>query len=273
MISQSYRYRQAIADVRRVVVKIGTRVLVQKNGQPDLRCMRRITRELASQQRRGLEIVIVTSGAIGAGLEALGMKERPQNLPDLQMAAAVGQCRLMTRYDELFGALGCKVGQMLLTHADFKQSLRLTNMRRTIENLIRHRVIPIINENDVVSDEEIRADLSFGDNDYLAALVVKLVRADLLIILTTVDGVRQAESNGRSRRIRYLEAITPDTYKLVFGCMSELSKGGMLSKLKAAKMVAESGCSVLIVNGRQSSVITRALRGEDVGTLVLARGI
>ncbi|MCX7590726.1 MAG: glutamate 5-kinase, partial [Kiritimatiellae bacterium] len=215
MITTSLRYRQVIADIRRVVVKIGTRVLVQKTGRPDIRSMKRLARELAEQHHRGLEIVIITSGAIGAGMEALGMKERPKDLPDLQMAAAIGQCRLMARYDKLFGEMGCKVGQILLTHADFKQTMRLTNIRRTMENLLRHRVIPVINENDVVSDEEIKADLSFGDNDYLAALVVKVIRADLLILLTTVDGVRRQNENGQSQRIRYLETITPETFKLV----------------------------------------------------------
>ncbi|GAG20074.1 unnamed protein product, partial [marine sediment metagenome] len=206
---------------------------------------------------------MVTSGAIGAGMQALGMKKRPTRLPDLQMAAAVGQTRLMSRYDELFSTAGCKVGQVLLTHLDFHHKIRLTNARRTMENLIRNKVIPIVNENDVVADEEIKADLALGDNDLLASLVVKLIRADLLVILTTVDGVRERAESGRTSRIRYLETITKKTFAVVSGNNSQLSKGGMLSKLKAAQAVSKTGCSAIIANGRQIRILTRIMNGED----------
>lgn len=272
-MKKSLKYREMIGDVRRIVVKIGTRVLVQKSGRPDVRCMRGLTRELALLANSGYEVVVVTSGAIGAGMEALGMKKRPTSLPDLQMAAAVGQTRLMSRYDELFSALGCKVGQILLTHADFHHKIRLTNARRTMENLIRNKVIPVINENDVVADEEIRADLALGDNDLLASLVVKLIRADLLIILTTIDGLRERGKSGRTRRISYLETITRKTYTLVSGKGSQLSKGGMVSKLKAAQTVSKAGCSSIIANGRQAGVLTRIMKGEDTGTIILASGL
>jgi glutamate 5-kinase len=218
-------------------------------------------------------VAVVTSGAIGAGMETLGMKERPQNLPDLQMAAAVGQTRLMSRYEELFGAAGCTVGQILLTHDDFHQTVRLTNARRTMEKLMRSGVIPIINENDVVADEEIRADLALGDNDNLASLVVKLIRADLLIILSTVDGVREPGVGGRTRRVRYLESVTRKTFQLVTDGNSRLSKGGMTSKLKAAQAASKTGCSAVIANGRQNGVITSVLKGDDVGTLIVGQGV
>lgn len=235
--------------------------------------MRSLIREIAKLQKRGCEVAVVTSGAIGAGMETLGMKERPQQLPDLQMAAAVGQTRLMSRYAELFGAAGCVVGQILLTHADFHHKVRLTNARRTMEKLMRSGVIPIINENDVVADEEIRADLALGDNDYLASLVVKLIRADLLIILSTVDGVREKTPAGRTRRVRYLESITQRTFRLVNDGTNQLSKGGMTSKLKAAQAASKTGCAAVIANGRQNNVITGILKGEDVGTLILGQGI
>ena len=272
-MKKSLKYRETIADVRRVVVKIGSRVLVQKTGRPDVRCMRRLITELAMLQRGGHETVVVTSGAIGAGMEALGMQERPTQLQDLQMAAAVGQTRLMSRYDQLFAEAGCRVGQVLLTHADFKHKVRLTNARRTMENLIRNRVIPIINENDVVADEEIRADLALGDNDYLASLVVKLIRADLLVILTTVDGLRERNASGRSRRVRYVESITRRTFGLVSTNDSKLSTGGMESKLRAAQAVSKTGCSAVIADGRQTGVLRRIMQGDDIGTLVLASGI
>ncbi|MBN2301818.1 MAG: glutamate 5-kinase [Lentisphaerae bacterium] len=267
------KYREIIADVRRVVVKIGSRVLVQKTGRPDKRRIRSLTNELASIQKNGHEVVIVTSGAVGAGMEALGMSKRPVILPDLQMAAAIGQARLMATYGQFFGALNCKVGQILLTHADFRHRMRLTNARRVIENLIRNRVIPIINENDVVADEEIRADLTLGDNDLLAGLVVRLVRADLLIMLTTVDGLRENDKFGRTRRVKYLESITHKTFKLVTEHDGVISKGGMLTKLKAAKAVSQLGCAAVIANGRQTGVLTAIMSGKDIGTMVVPTGI
>lgn len=264
------RYRGVIADVRRVVVKIGSRVLVQKTGRPDGRRIRALVSDVARIRKQGIEIAVVTSGAVGAGMEALGMSQRPTSVQDLQMAAAVGQSRLMARYSELFARAGCKIGQVLLTHDDFQHKIRLTNARRTIENLMRNEVIPVINENDVVADEEIRADLALGDNDLLASLVVHLIRADLLIMLTTVDGVREPGPSGRSRRIRYLERIQRKTFALVTGSDLSLSKGGMATKLKAAQASARSGCCTVIADGRKAGVLTRIMNQEDVGTLVLA---
>jgi glutamate 5-kinase len=269
----SLRYREVIPEARRIVVKVGSRALVQSSGLPDRRRMRNLCRDLAAIRKGGHEVVLVTSGAVGAGMQALGMTARPQLLPDLQMAAAVGQSRLMARYDELFTALGCRIGQVLLTHADFNHKMRETNIRRTLENLLRHQVIPIINENDVVTDEEIKADLAFGDNDYLASLVAKLIRADLLILLSTVDGLREPGAEGRTRRIRYLETITRKTYQLVTDSQSTLSKGGMTTKLKAAQSVSKSGCAAIIANGLQPAVLQRIMRGDDVGTLVLASSL
>ncbi|MDA0991368.1 MAG: glutamate 5-kinase, partial [Verrucomicrobia bacterium] len=210
-MTESHKYRQTLGDVRRLVVKIGSRVLVQRSGRPDVRRMRVLVKQLAKLKNSGHEVVVVTSGAVGAGMQALGMTSRPTAVPDLQMAAAIGQSRLMSRYDDLFAKESCKVGQILLTHDDFSNKIRQTNARRTIENLIRHGVIPIINENDVVADEEIRADMALGDNDLLASLVVKMIRADLLVLLTTTDGVREAGLKGRTRRIRYLERVTRQT--------------------------------------------------------------
>lgn len=270
---KSLKYRETIPDARRIVVKIGSRVLCQKTGRPDMRCMRRLALETTEIQRGGHEVAVVTSGAIGTGMEALGMSTRPETLPELQMAAAVGQCRLIARYDRLFSSLGCKVGQVLLTHADFRHKMRLANARRTVESLIRNGVIPIINENDVVADEEIRADLAFGDNDFLASLVAKLIRADLLIMLTTVDGLRQRGPTGRTQRVRYVESISRKTLRLVADNESTLSKGGMLTKLRAAGAAAKTGCSAVIANGRRKGILPQIMRGEDVGTMVLASGI
>ena len=267
----SLRYRESLKDARRVVVKLGSRVLVQKTGRPEMRRIRSLVREIASLQHRGYEVVIITSGAIGAGMEALGMTSRPTKLPDLQMAAAVGQARLMARYDKLFSAQGCKVGQILLTHDDFHHAIRLANARRTMENLLRNGVIPIVNENDAVAAEEIKADIKkLGDNDLLASLVVNLIRADLLIILSTVDGLQAPGASGKRRRIPCLESIGPRTFRLVFGKGSDLSTGGMATKLKAARAVSRSGASAVIADGRRAGIIGRIMRGEDVGTIVPA---
>ena len=269
-MNASLKLRQGISDVRRVVVKVGSRVLVQKTWRPEHRRIRALVKELAQLRNDGVEVLLVTSGAIGAGMEALGMASRPTALPDLQMAAAVGQSRLMATYDKLFAAKRCKVGQVLLTHDDFNHKIRLTNARRTIENMLRHRVIPIVNENDVVADEEIRADIKLGDNDFLASLVVRLIRADMLIILSTVDGLRAPGTNGKTRRVPYLERVDKKTLALVTGQKGNLSKGGMGSKLHAAQLAAHSGCHVVIADGRNPANIARVMRGEDVGTFVVA---
>ncbi|MDI6775298.1 MAG: glutamate 5-kinase [Verrucomicrobiota bacterium] len=272
-MKKSLRYRECIADARRVVVKIGTGVLVRESGRPDARGMQRLIGDLAAIHRAGRDVLVVTSGAVGAGMEELGMKRRPTALPDLQMAAAVGQGRLISRYHDFFSRAGCRVGQVLLTHADFHHKIGYANARRTIDNLLRNKVIPVINENDVVADEELRADLAFGDNDLLASLVVKMARADLLIILSTVDGLLERDRAGCLRRVRYLESITPATFKLVSSGKSLLSKGGMFSKLKAARSVARAGCCAVIANGRKPGALRRIISGADEGTFVLAATI
>ena len=196
--------RAAIGQKRRIVVKIGSRVLVQKNGRPNLRRMRSLVRELAKLNRQGREIILVTSGAISTGMQALGMKQRPTHLPKLQMSAAVGQNKLMAQYDKLFSAQKCTIGQVLLTHDDLKHRLRHLNARNTILSMLQARIIPVVNENDVVAVDEIK----FGDNDLLASLVIHLIEADLLILLTTTDGLREIMPSGRSRRITSIKGIT-----------------------------------------------------------------
>lgn len=272
-MKKSLRYRECMADVRRVVVKIGTGVLVRNTGRPDVRGMQRLIGDLAAIHRAGRDVLVVTSGAVGAGMEELGMKSRPTALPDLQMAAAVGQGRLISRYYDFFSQAGCRVGQVLLTHADFRHKIGYANVRRTLDNLLRNKVIPVINENDVVTDEELRADLAFGDNDLLASLVVRMVRADLLIILTTVDGLLDRDSAGRPRRVRYIESVNRTTFRLVSGDKSPLAKGGMLTKLKAAQAVARAGCCAVIANGRKPGTLPRIMSGADEGTFVLAAGL
>ncbi len=267
------KYRQFLPESRRVVIKIGTRVIAQQTGRPDLRQLGRLVKQVAALRRKGYEVVVVTSGAVGAGMEALGIRERPTSVPDLQMCAAVGQARLMGTYGTLCGAEKIKVGQVLLTHSDFQHRIRFANAKRTLEHLLRKGVLPIINENDVVADEELKADLSLGDNDFLAALVVKMVRADLLVILSTVDGVLAPTAGGRRRRVTCIESLGPEVFRLVNPGANALSKGGMDSKLRAAQIATRAGCAVVIANGRQAGVLTSVVGGEDTGTLILASAL
>jgi len=257
--------RRLLAHARRVVVKIGSRVLVQKTGKPDIRCMRALVKDLAAVCRGGREVVVVSSGAISAGMESLGLVTRPANLPDLQMAAALGQVRLMARYEALFAREHLKVGQVLLTHGDLKDRRRHLNARNTMMNLLRHQIVPIVNENDVVAVDEIK----FGDNDMLASLVAHLIQADLLILLTVVNGLRAPLASGRTRRVSIIQDLTQDIRGLASGTTSQLSVGGMATKLQSAEEVVKAGAMAVIANGREAGIVGRTLAGEDVGTLLV----
>src|SRR5215472_12075971 len=184
---QSPVRRELLKDTSRVVLKLGTGVLTDSRKQPDLAQMEQLAGQIAQQRKAGKEIVLVSSGAVGAGMGALGYQKRPTDLADLQACAAVGQSRLMAIYEKLFAAFGWSVAQILLTHDDLQHHERHLNARNTLVTLLRHGVVPIVNENDVVSFTE----LKFGDNDKLSALVASLLPADLLVILTTVDGLLQ----------------------------------------------------------------------------------
>lgn len=256
--------RDTIPNARRVVIKIGSRVLIQRTGRPDLPRMRALVKEIAALRLAGCEVVVVSSGAIGVGMEAMRWKSRPDNLPDLQMAAAVGQTRLMSKYSALFTRERCLIGQVLLTHDDLRHRTRHLNARNTIMNLLRNGIIPIVNENDVVSVDEIK----FGDNDHLASLVAMLIDADLMILLSTVDGFRRPIAKGRSRRVPYLEAVTPSALKWAVGKGSAFSTGGMRTKLEAAGSVVDLGGLTVIANGRKTGVIGRIMQGDDEGTLI-----
>ncbi len=256
--------RHKLTQSRRIVVKIGSRILIQRSGRPEMRRIRSLVRELARLRQADREVVFVTSGAIGTGMEALGMRRRPTCLPELQMAAAVGQSRLMTRYDTLFARERCKIGQVLLTHDDLKNRSRHLNARNTMLTMLSAGVIPVVNENDAVAVDEIK----FGDNDLLASLVVQLINADLLIILTTTDGLHAPTVSNRSQRMAFLESITPEVLALASGKGSALSTGGMASKLEAAHAVTKTGATVVIADGRQSGIIGKIMSGADTGTLI-----
>ena len=257
------RERASLQDVRRVVVKVGTHSIATKTGRPDYRALRRLVGQLCELRKAGLEVIFVSSGAVAAGVEALGLKARPTQVNDVQMCAAVGQARFISEYENLFGANGVKIGQVLLTHADFDDRRRAANVRRSLDHLVRAGIIPVVNENDVVADEEIKG-LTFGDNDWLSSLIVKLVRADALVLLTTVDGLLDAAG----RRVPSIGSIR-DAMKLVrAGQKGTLSKGGMDSKLKAVKNAAQSGAHVVIANAATPHILQSIFSGRDVGTFV-----
>lgn len=256
--------RRALSQCRRIIFKLGTRVLVNRNGRPNPVRLRALVAELAALHHAGHEIIVVSSGAIGAGMQALDMKKRPTRLPDLQMAAAVGQTKLMGIYDELFGAKGCRIGQILLNHDDLKHRTRHLNARNTMMNLLRHRVIPVVNENDATTVEEI----TLGDNDNLAALVTILVDGDLLMLMTCVDGLRAPSTSGKTRRVAYLPRVDQAARELVFGKGDALSSGGMVTKLNAAEAVNRIGALAVIADGSKPANISRILKGDDRGTLI-----
>lgn len=265
-MKNSNEQREFLKNARRIVVKAGTRVLVQRNGRPDTKRVETLVSEIAELQQRGCQMSCVSSGAVGAGIEALGMKTRPKAVADLQMAAAVGQTRLMSLYDKLYSKRKCQIGQILLTHDALKVRDRHLNARNTMLNLLRNGIIPIVNENDTVSTEEIQ----FGDNDLLAVLVAILIDADALVLLTTADGLREpAGTSGRTRRIKCVAEINDDVLGLATGKGSELSTGGMASKLTSAREATRNGIPVIIANGRKDAVLANIFDGKDEGTLFL----
>ena len=252
-----------LKDVSRIVVKLGTGVLTDSRKQPDLARMEQLVAQIAEQRKAGKEIVLVSSGAVGAGMGVLGHEKRPADLAELQACAAVGQSRLMATYEKLFGAFNLSVAQILLTHDDLQHHDRHLNARNTLVTLLAHGVVPIINENDVVSFTE----LKFGDNDQLSALVASLLPADLLVILTTVDGVIENFGKPNPRTIPIVEQIDQKIEKMAGGTNSATAVGGMASKIQSAKIAIRSGIPLVIASGKKKHALARIISGEDEGTL------
>jgi glutamate 5-kinase len=255
--------RELLKDITRVVVKLGTGVLTDSRKQPDPAQMEQLVAQMAEQRNAGREIVVVTSGAVGAGMGVLGYEKRPGDLAELQACAAVGQSRLMASYEALFGRHNLRVGQVLLTHDDLQHHERHLNARNTLVTLLERGVVPIVNENDAISFTEIK----FGDNDKLSALVASLLPADLLVILTSVDGVIENFGKANPRTIPLIESIDAPVEKLAGGTDSETAVGGMASKIQAAKIAVRSGIPLVIASGKKKKVLARILAGEDEGTL------
>jgi glutamate 5-kinase len=251
-----------------MVVKLGTGILTDSRKQLDLAQMEQLVSQIAAQRRSGKEIAIVTSGAVGAGMGVLGYAKRPSNLDGLQACAAVGQSRLMATYEKLFAQCGLQVAQVLLTHDDLEHHDRHLNARNTLITLLGHgHVVPIINENDAVSVTELR----FGDNDKLSALVATLLPADLLLILTSVEGVIADFGTTAARLLPTIESISQVIERSAGGTDSETAVGGMISKIQAAKIVMRSGIPLVIASGRKKEVVATVLAGKEEGTIFLPR--
>jgi glutamate 5-kinase len=261
--------RSVIADARRVVVKVGSSLVTDEGRGLDHARLALWSAQIARLREMGKEVVLVSSGAIAEGIQRLGWKKRPVALNQLQAAAAVGQMGLIEAYERSFRAHGLQTAQILLTHADLANRERYLNARSTLRTLLELKVVPIINENDTVTTDEIKV----GDNDTLGALVVNLIEADALIILTDQRGLYSADprKNPDAEFIHEAVAGTAKLEAMAGGAGSSVGTGGMLTKILAAKRAARSGAHTVIVSGHEDDVLARLGAGEAIGTQLLAK--
>ena len=252
------------------VIKVGTSVLATPSGTLDLDRIGHLAEQICTIAETGRRVALVSSGAVGAGIGRLGLPRRPESLPRVQAAAAVGQAYLIRAYDEGFRRHGRNAAQLLLTHEDFDSRPRYLNMRHTLAALFEYRAVPVINENDTISVDEIK----FGDNDRLAAMVANLLQAPLLVILSVAGGLCRVDpgSDGGGEIIPLVPNLDHSVLGLAGESRSALGTGGMRSKLESARLVTQAGGSVIITSGLQDRPLTRILSGEAVGTLFLATG-
>jgi glutamate 5-kinase len=256
--------RRALSRVRRLVVKVGSGLITAPGQGPDGKRIAALAADIAAVATDKREVALVSSGAIVTGMARLGLPARPRSIPEKQAAAAVGQSALMWHYEQAFKKHDIQVGQVLLTGQDIGDRGRYLNARNTLLTLLDFDVLPIVNENDTVAVDEIKV----GDNDNLAALVAHLIDADLVILLTDVDGLYTGDPrrDPTARRLETVEAVTADIRRLVFDAEAGVSVGGMSTKLEAAQKAGASGIPMVIANGREPGVVTRILKGETVGT-------
>ncbi len=253
----------------RMVVKVGTSTLTHATGNLNIRRVGELCRVLADLKNAGHEVILVSSGAIGMGVGKLGLRSRPSDMPTKQAAAAVGQCELMYVYDKQFSEYSHTVAQILVTGDDLNHADRHENFRNTMFRLLELGVLPIINENDTVATTEI----AVGDNDTLGAIVAAGIGADLLVLLSDIDGLYTADphTDPNAKLIEVVEDVTPDILALAGDRGSALATGGMKTKLRAATMCREAGCDMVIANGSDPSLLYRLVEGERVGTRFIAK--
>jgi glutamate 5-kinase len=271
MDSHAIDRKELFRDVKRIVLKIGTSSLTNEDGSFN----RRLTEDIASQVARlrklGKTVIIVSSGAIGIGVEKLKLKERPREIPLRQAAAAVGQNILMQEWMDAFNRHDLKVAQILLTYEAFSNRMTYLNLRNSISALLEAGVIPVINENDPICVHEIEA--TFGDNDTLSAMVASKVEAELLILLSDIDGLydKNPKKNENAKLISTIEKITPEIESYGGSPTSMKGIGGMRTKIEAAKITSMAGCHMVIANSAIDDVVLKIMNGEDIGTLFLAK--
>lgn len=248
----------------RIVIKIGTSTLAYSTGHLNIRHIENLCKVVSDIKNAGEEVILVSSGAVGMGMGKLTLKERPKELSLKQAAAAVGQCELMYTYDRLFGAYNHTVAQMLLTAENLHDQTQHTNFSNTIETLLSLGVIPIINENDTVATKE----LTIGDNDTLAAIVAQSISADLLILLSDIDGFFTADPrvDKEARLIPVIREITPDIEALAGDSGTAVGTGGMVTKVEAAKIATSAGCDMVIMNGKNPAALYDVVEGKNIGT-------
>lgn len=261
--------RGNLASAKRVVVKVGTSTLTHSTGKLNFFRIEKLVRELSDLTNQGKQIILVTSGAVGAGMDRLGLKEKPKTIPEKQAAAAIGQGILMHTYEKIFGEYGQVVAQVLLTREDSVKRKRYTNSRNTLLMLLNMGVIPVVNENDAVSIDE----LKIGDNDTLSATVATIVDADVLIILSDVEGVYtdNPQTNPSAHLISEINDITPEIEALSGEPGSLRGTGGMFTKIQAAKIAVNSGIAMIIASGTRDGVIRDILQGSDIGTIFVSK--
>lgn len=261
--------REALKKGKRIVIKVGTSTITYANGKRNFSQIDRLAREISDLQNQGKEMILVTSGAVAVGVDRMGLPGKPKTIPGKQAAAAVGQGVLMHTYEKFFADYGQIVAQVLITKTEAIDRHRYTNTRNTFMELMRQRVIPIVNENDVVALDE----LKIGDNDNMSALVAGIVDADLVIILSDVDGLYTANPQTHPDAVIVPEVaeITPEIEASAGGVGSARGTGGMATKIQAAKAATSSGIHLVIASGTEKNAITRVLQGEELGTLFVSR--
>ena len=257
----------------RIVVKVGTSTLAHAGGRLNIRRVELLCKVLSDLKNAGCEVVLVSSGAIGMGVGKLGLPGRPEDMPGKQAAAAVGQCELMYTYDKLFSEYNHTVAQILLTADDIQDKHRSAYVHDTLEKLLGWSALPIVNENDAVAIDEIGIHTTIGENDSLSAIVAKLVKADMLVLLSDINGLYTADPrvDPNATLIPEVTAITPDILALAGGTGSSLGSGGMATKLKAAQIVTEAGIDMIIANGDDPEALYSLLEGKSIGTRFVGR--
>ena len=257
----------------RIVVKVGTSTLAHPGGRLNIRRVELLCKVLSDLKNAGHQLLLVSSGAIGMGVGKLGLPGRPADMPGKQAAAAVGQCELMYTYDKLFGEYSHTVAQLLLTADDIRDDRRSIHVHDTLERLLELGALPIINENDAVATDEIGIETTIGENDSLSAIVACLINADLLVLLSDIDGLYTADPHKDSHAtlIPVVEALTPEILSLAGGSGTSLGTGGMATKLRAASIVAEAGIDMVIANGEHPELLYDLPEGKPVGTRFIGK--